>query len=159
MCNWKGSLTLNNLSRIMTATDDGKYQDKLNQYFTLHYELLTFSNHDRCYIGTIFHDTKENCYVVVTHQIGNLLQYVQLEYDSSGNLLPNTPTTGCVHIDDMNDDHGFAYIGTYKDYVVDDKFRRKIYLSTNKALLETSLERLNGELQKTESELKQINEH
>ena len=65
-----------------------KYEDKLSNYFSLHYEILNSYIHDFNYrIGEIYFDNKEKLYIVITHQVHDEVFYVNLQYDARGNLL------------------------------------------------------------------------
>lgn len=123
-----------------------KYEDKLSNYFSLHYEILNSYIHDFNYrIGEIYFDNKEKLYIVITHQVHDEVFYVNLQYDARGNLLqPFLSGT----LKEVELDNRYEKIGTYDEFMKDERKRIKIGLELEQKAYQKRLKLIEEELEK-----------
>lgn len=123
-----------------------KYEDKLSNYFSLHYEILNSYIHDFNYrIGEIYFDNKEKLYIVITHQVHDEVFYVNLQYDARGKLLqPFLSGT----LKEVELDNRYEKIGTYDEFMKDERKRIKIGLELEQKAYQKRLKLIEEELEK-----------
>ena len=134
------------------SLESKEYEDKLSQYFKLHYDLLhSYNDKEEYKIGEIYYiENKGACddkyYIVITHQLIDMLAFVNIIYDICGNLIyPHL--SGSISINDLKSNK-YKYIGTYDVFLKDKSKRIKIGLDYEKRTLEKKLDFLNKELNK-----------
>lgn len=123
---------------------DQEYEDKLSTYFSLHYEILRFyTEGDNYHIGEIYFDKKKEMYIVITHQIHDSLFFVNLQYDSNGKLLESL-VSGKIYDLDKN----YEKVGTYDEFMKNEKKRIRIGLELERKAHKYRLELIEKELEK-----------
>ena len=139
-------MNLNDIIIFEQILKGQKYEDKLSNYFSLHYEILNSYIHDFNYrIGEIYFDNKEKLYIVITHQVHDEVFYVNLQYDARGNLLqPFLSGT----LKEVELDNRYEKIGTYDEFMKDERKRIKIGLELEQKAYQKRLKLIEEELEK-----------